>query len=97
LLALKSGDAAKIVFAETTTLGLRYREEQKLMLLRSFVSVETEWGPIRIKIGTLESGEEVNCAPEFEDCRAIAEERGVPLKRVMQAAMAAYSLKDGHA
>jgi hypothetical protein len=87
----------KIVFAESTTLGLRYREEQKLMLLRSFVSIETEWGPIRIKIGTLESGEEVNCAPEFEDCRAIAEKHEIPLKQVMQVAMAAYSLKDGNA
>ena len=87
----------KIVFSETTTLGLRYREEQKHMLLRRFASVETEWGPIRIKIGTLEGGEEVNCAPEFEDCRAIAEEHGVPLKQVMQAATAAYFTKDGHA
>ena len=87
----------KIVFAETTTLGLRYREEQKLMLLRSFVSVTTEWGPIRIKIGTMESGDEVNYAPEFKDCRAIAEEHGVPLKQVMQAAMAAYFTKDGRA
>ena len=87
----------KIVFAETTTLGLRYREEQKLMLSRSFASVETEWGPIRIKIGTLEGGEEVNFAPEFEDCRAIAEEHRVPLKQVMQAAIAAYFTKDGRA
>lgn len=87
----------KIVFAETTTLGLRYREEQKLMLSRSFVSVETEWGLIRIKIGTMESGEEVNYAPEFEDCRSIAEQRGIPLKQVMQAAMAACFTKDGRA
>jgi uncharacterized protein (TIGR00299 family) protein len=85
----------KIVFTETTTLGLRYREEQKLMLLRSFISVETQWGPVRIKIGTLESGETVNCAPEFEDCRAIAENHGIPLKQVMQAAMVAYFSKDG--
>jgi uncharacterized protein (TIGR00299 family) protein len=87
----------KIVFAETTTLGLRYREEQKHMLLRSFVSVDTEWGPIRIKIGTLESGEEVNYAPEFEDCRAVAETHGIPLKQVMQAATTAYAVKGGRA
>jgi hypothetical protein len=87
----------RIVFAETTTLGLRYREEQKHMLLRSFVSVETEWGTIRIKIGTLENGEVINSAPEFEECRAAAEKHGVPLKRVMQAASAAYFLKEGRA
>lgn len=87
----------KIVFAETTTLGLRYREEQKTILMRRFVSVDTEWGAIRIKIGMLENGEVINSAPEFEDCRAIAEKYSVPLKQVMQAAMAAYLLKEAHA
>jgi len=67
----------KMVFAETTTLGLRYREEQKIVLLRSFVSVETEWGVVRMKIGMLEDGEVINSSPEFEDCRAIAEKHGV--------------------
>ena len=87
----------KMVFAETTTLGLRYREEQKLILARSFVSVETEWGEVKIKIGTLDSGEVVNYAPEFEDCRSIAERHSVPLKQVMQAAITAYLLKEAHA
>jgi pyridinium-3,5-bisthiocarboxylic acid mononucleotide nickel chelatase len=87
----------KMVFAETTTLGLRYREEQKLILARSFVAVETEWGAIRIKIGMLDSGEVVNSSPEFEDCRLIAEKHSVPLKQVMQTAMSAYLLKEAHA
>ena len=87
----------KMVFAETTTLGLRYREEQKVILSRGFVSVDTEWGAVKIKIGTLEEGEVVNYAPEFEDCRLIAEQHAVPLKRVMQAAMAAYLLKESRA
>jgi pyridinium-3,5-bisthiocarboxylic acid mononucleotide nickel chelatase len=87
----------KMIFAETTTLGLRYREEQKIILARSFVSVDTEWGAIQIKIGRLDSGEVVNSAPEFEDCRLIAERHSVPLKQVMQAAMTAYLLKDARA
>jgi pyridinium-3,5-bisthiocarboxylic acid mononucleotide nickel chelatase len=87
----------RMVFAETTTLGLRYREEQKIILSRSFASVDTEWGAVRIKIGMLGDGEVVNYAPEFEDCRRIAEEHGVPLKQVMQAAMAAYLPKEAHA
>ena len=79
----------KVVFLEATTLGLRYREEEKKSLARKFVPVETEWGAIRIKIGLLD-GEVVNYAPEYEDCRAIAEKHGVPLKQVMQAAVAAW-------
>jgi pyridinium-3,5-bisthiocarboxylic acid mononucleotide nickel chelatase len=79
----------KLVFLETTTLGLRYREEEKKSLVRSVVSVETEWGAIRVKIGLLD-GEVVNYAPEYEDCRAIAERHTVPLKQVMQAAIAAW-------
>ena len=79
-----------MVFAETTTLGLRYREEQKKTLARSFVPVATQWGAVRIKVGALENGTIVNYAPEFEDCRVIAEKHGVPLKRVMQEAFDAY-------
>jgi pyridinium-3,5-bisthiocarboxylic acid mononucleotide nickel chelatase len=79
----------KLVFLETTTLGLRYREEEKKSLVRSFATVETEWGNIRIKVGLLNS-EVVNYAPEYEDCRAIAERYAVPLKQVMQAAVSAW-------
>ena len=87
----------KIVFAETTTLGLRYREEEKIILARSFVSVDTEWGAVKMKIGITESGEVVNASPEFEDCRGIAEQHSVPLKLVMQAAMTAYLRKEARA
>jgi hypothetical protein len=79
----------KLVFLETTTLGLRYREEEKKSLARSWISVETEWGTIRIKVGLL-NGEVVNYAPEYEDCRVIAEKHVVPLKQVMQAAVSAW-------
>jgi uncharacterized protein (TIGR00299 family) protein len=79
----------KLVFQETTTLGLRYREEEKKTLVRSFTSVETQWGEVRIKIGMLDS-EVVNYAPEYEDCRKLAEKYTVPLKQVMQAAVSAY-------
>jgi hypothetical protein len=81
-----------MVFAETTTLGLRYREERKRMLARSIVPVPTEWGDIRIKVGMLPNGAVINAAPEYEDCRRIAETRAVPLKHVMQSAMTAYGL-----
>jgi pyridinium-3,5-bisthiocarboxylic acid mononucleotide nickel chelatase len=79
----------RLVFQETTTLGLRYREEEKRSLVRNIVPLEMSWGTVRIKIGLLD-GEVVNYAPEYEDCRAIAEKHGVPLKRVMTAAVAEW-------
>jgi len=66
-------------------------------LARRFVSINTQWGEVKIKIGMLEDGEIVNYAPEFEDCRSIAERYDVPLKQVMQAAVSAYLLKESRA
>jgi uncharacterized protein (TIGR00299 family) protein len=83
----------KILFDESTTLGLRYREEQKITLERTVVSVETEWGAIRVKLG-LRGGEVINVAPEYEDCRAIAEHHSLPLKLVLQSAISAYQLQE---
>jgi len=85
----------QILFAESTTLGLRYREEQKIVLAREFVSVDTPWGDIRIKLGLLD-GAVVNAAPEYEDCRLAAEKYSVPLKQVMQTAANAYMMKEAH-
>jgi pyridinium-3,5-bisthiocarboxylic acid mononucleotide nickel chelatase len=85
----KAAALQKLVFLETTTLGLRYREEEKKSLERSIVPVSTEWGEIRMKTGLLDGGV-VNYAPEYEDCRMIAESYGVPLKQVMQAAVSAW-------
>jgi uncharacterized protein (TIGR00299 family) protein len=80
---------ADLIFAETTTIGLRTRREQRITLPREWVPVETRWGTVRIKLAQLH-GEETNAAPEFEDCRRLAEEHRVPLKLVMQDAMRAY-------
>jgi uncharacterized protein (TIGR00299 family) protein len=90
----KPEDAAKltqIVFTETTTLGVRQRQEQRNTLARRWVPVSTPWGEVRMKIASL-NGTVTNYAPEYEDCRRIAEEKHVPLKSVMQEAMQAYLL-----
>jgi pyridinium-3,5-bisthiocarboxylic acid mononucleotide nickel chelatase len=90
----KPEDAAKlaqIVFTETTTLGVRQRQEQRSTLTRRWVPVATPWGEVRMKIASL-NGTVTNYAPEYEDCRSIAEEKHVPLKSVMQEAMQAYLL-----
>ena len=79
----------QLLFRETSTLGVRFREERRVCLDRKFVEVKTEWGEIKIKIGLL-NGVEVNAAPEYEDCRRCAEQHSVPLKVVMQSALAIY-------
>jgi uncharacterized protein (TIGR00299 family) protein len=88
----KPEDAAKltqILFAETTTLGVRKREEKRQVLARKWVTVPTQWGEVRMKIASM-NGTITNYAPEYEDCRRIAEENHVPLKSVMQAATQKY-------
>jgi uncharacterized protein (DUF111 family) len=57
---------ARILLTETTTLGVRMRQEQRRILDREHVTVESTWGPMRVKLGRLR-GEVLNCAPEFED------------------------------
>jgi uncharacterized protein (TIGR00299 family) protein len=81
----------ELLFRETTTIGLRWRLENKVALAREFVEVETDWGKVKIKIARLNSGIIVNAAPEYEDCRKIAAEHSVPLKQVMEEAMQAYA------
>jgi uncharacterized protein (DUF111 family) len=79
---------AAIVFAETSTIGLRWTTWHRLVLPREEATVETPWGPVRVKIALAPDGSP-NVAPEYEDCRRLAVERGVALKRVLQAALAA--------
>jgi uncharacterized protein (DUF111 family) len=81
----------EILFRETTTIGLRWRLENKVALAREFVEVETRWGKVQIKIASLPSGKIANAAPEYEDCRKIAVEHSVPLKQVIEEAMQAYA------
>jgi uncharacterized protein (TIGR00299 family) protein len=80
-----------LLFRETTTIGLRWRLENKLALAREFAVVETSWGPVRIKIARWPSGEAANASPEYEDCRQIAARHSVPLKQVLQEAIRAYT------
>jgi uncharacterized protein (DUF111 family) len=81
----------ELIFFETTTLGVRIREDRRARLARRHVTVRTQWGEVRIKLGGLNgSASVINFAPEYEDCRRIAEERQVPLKSVMQEAMKVY-------
>ena len=79
----------KTIFAETTTLGVRRREEQRQTLSRRWETVDTTWGPVRIKIANM-NGSISNYAPEYEDCRTLAEAQQVPLRTIMQEAIQQY-------
>jgi uncharacterized protein (DUF111 family) len=78
-----------LLFAETTTLGIRYYAAQRRVLERSWETVSTPFGDVRVKVAS-EAGAVRNFAPEFEDCRRLAEEQKVPLKQVWHAANLAY-------
>ncbi len=80
-----------LIFRETTTLGVRYREERREILQREFATVETAYGTIKIKVSKARDGHVLNAAPEFEDCRAAAEKHQVALREVQTAALQAYA------
>ena len=79
-----------LLLRETSTLGVRTRRERRVCLDREHSTVETQYGPIRIKLGS-QNGEQLNAAPEYEDCREAAARHGVALKQVMQAALAVFA------
>jgi len=80
-------DIVEVIFKESTTLGVRIREEKRIIAGRRLLMVDTIYGSIRVKIGYLhDSKKPVQIAPEFEDCKMIASERRVPIKDVYAAA-----------
>ena len=80
----------KLLFMETTTLGVRSYEVGRRALERSAVRVETQYGPIDVKVAHLD-GRVVNEMPEFEQCREAATKANVPLKTVEEAARLALA------
>ena len=76
------------ILRETTAIGLRFHTVQRLVLPRRLIAVGTPYGAVQVKIARAPDGT-TNIAPEYEDCRRVARERGVALKLVYQAAIAA--------
>ena len=79
----------RMIFQETTTIGVRKYAVDRTTLDREFVEVETEYGRIKIKVSKM-NGEILNFSPEFDDCVRIAREKNVPLKKVQALATTAY-------
>jgi len=92
----KLPSVAKFLFKETTTLGLRWHEEEREKTDREILPLRTKYGRIRFKWARWE-GRVVNLSPEYDDCKRLALERGVPLKDVFEEAkrVALICQKDG--
>ena len=78
-------ELSEILFAETSTLGIRRHDVLRTCLPREIRTVETPYGPVRVKVATY--GHSEKAAPEYEDCRRAAETHGVPLREVYLAAL----------
>jgi uncharacterized protein (TIGR00299 family) protein len=84
----------ELLFRETTTLGVRSLEWERTVLERETVTVETAYGPIRVKIGRRGSTVH-NAWPEFDDCERAASEHNVAVKQVLAEALAAWRRGSG--
>lgn len=80
---------SSLILAETTTLGVRYYRAERQVLEREIHEVKTVHGTVRIKVA-VEDGAVRNFAPEYDDCRRLAREKGLPLKEVWQEANYEY-------
>ena len=78
-----------VVFRESTTIGVRYREMERVCLDRETVTVQTSFGAVRMKVAR-QNGEVLNASPEFDDCARLAAERNVAVKDVQAAAVKSY-------
>jgi pyridinium-3,5-bisthiocarboxylic acid mononucleotide nickel chelatase len=89
-----SEQLSAMMLNETSAIGVRYYPVRRRILERSIREVSTAYGPVRIKVAMAPDSHE-NVAPEYDDCKRIATEKGVPIKRVYQAALAAAVQRSG--
>jgi uncharacterized protein (TIGR00299 family) protein len=85
---------AAVILVETSTLGVRMSQCQRLCLDRRWEEVVTEFGVIRIKIGERD-GRVITASPEYEDCKRAAIEHGAPIRRVHETAFTVYRAGKG--
>jgi pyridinium-3,5-bisthiocarboxylic acid mononucleotide nickel chelatase len=84
----KAEALSELMLRETTAFGVRRTAATRRKLQREIVKVSTAHGPVQVKLGRL-NGKLIQAAPEFESCRALAEQKGISLKEVYSAAQAA--------
>ena len=74
---------ANFLLRETTTIGIRWRLENRLKARRTIQKIDTPYGEIRFKLAEID-GEVINASPEYEDCKRAALHNKVPIKKVME-------------
>ena len=84
--------AVQLILRETPTLGVRTRGVERYVAQRESFTVETDLGAISVKVKSLQ-GEAVGVSPEYEDCRRVSLETGVPYQEVYQRALAEARLR----
>ncbi len=84
----QKNEVIKSIFSQTTTLGVRITRQERHVLQRKWLEVETPYGKIRVKLGYLKEGEPIiQASPEYEDCRRAALQYGVPVREVYREAL----------
>jgi uncharacterized protein (DUF111 family) len=81
----KLSSVIEFLLTETTTLGLRWREEERARADRTMLPLRTKYGEIRFKLARWE-GRAINLSPEYEDCKRLALKKRIPLKDVFEEA-----------
>ena len=89
------GKFSDILMKETTTIGLRWRVENRIKARRLIKEIDTSHGPIHIKLAQ-NNGQIINLTPEYEDCKRVALEKNIPLKNILDDVRSA-ALKQIHA
>lgn len=75
----------RVLFAETTTLGVRIQEAARRVLPREITEASTRYGPVRVKVAKAPGGRRsLKARPEYRDCKRIAEQTGLPLREVLR-------------
>jgi pyridinium-3,5-bisthiocarboxylic acid mononucleotide nickel chelatase len=80
--SMKEPAILDIIFKQTTTLGIRKYQVEKIMLRRNFVKIDTKWGKVTVK-EAFYNNEMIKFKPEYEDCKRIAKENNISVKMVM--------------
>lgn len=82
----------KLILSETSTIGVRYQTWHRQIMKRHFITAETPYGPVQLKVATYDDLEKTT--PEYADCAKLAQQFHIPLRTVYQAALVAAEQLD---
>jgi uncharacterized protein (DUF111 family) len=88
----RAAAAAQVMLRETTTLGVRMQEMARWVLPRRHSTVRTAGGVVRVKVSTIAPGT-AKVAPEYRDCKRLADRTGRPVREILEEAARAYAMQ----